>query len=119
MTRKLATPTPKPNPPTIIEPDEVQEFITNLRRIRVDAHAEHERLRKDANDRQKAFDREAEQRQKTYERETEERQRDHDNALQDITAAAARQFAIIERCDVALGLDTDRQAPAITERNDR
>ncbi len=91
-------------------------MLHTLQQIRANAAREHERLRLAAIELDKNFERKAEARQRSYEKDTEEAQRLYDHELTDIKKAAAEQARLIERIDCALALDTERLAPALTER---
>ena len=116
--RKLQPPPGKPEP-EIFEPGAPlteASMLHTLQQIRANAAREHERLRLAAIELDKNFERKAEARQRSYEKDIEEAQRLYDHELTDIKKAAAEQARLIERIDCALALDTERLAPALTER---
>ena len=116
--RKLQPPPGKPEP-EIFEPGAPlteASMLHTLQQIRANAAREHERLRLAAIELDKNFERKAEARQRSYEKDTEEAQRLYDHELTDIKKVAAEQARLIDRVDCALALDTERLAPALTER---
>lgn len=96
-----------PPPTQKTEPDQVAEFLHLIRRHRVEAHNQHERIRKEADDVQKA-----------YERTVEQLTHDRDQRLTDLREAAAKQADIVARCDLAAELDTPRDPPVLTRREE-
>lgn len=77
-------------PPTPEQKDYLADFMSLLQHRRVDAQREHERLR----------------------REIEL----HEKAIRELMDQAALHEEIVRRCDTAILLDTPRQAPALSER---
>lgn len=79
------------NPPQqLLEPDQVAEFQHFVRQRRIDAHRRHEHLRA------------------TIDK--------HEKTIRDLAEEAAKEQEIISRCDLMLTMDTERQAPVLSER---
>ncbi len=125
MTARKAQPQIQPpqRQPLDFQPDVVTEFLNLVRQRRVEAHHEHERLRKQADDTQTRHDRlqarrerEEAKRRQDYDRETDELTAQLGTDLADIRSAAMKLADVIARCDLAIEIDTPRQAPALSER---
>lgn len=120
--RKTIAASPSPSA-QVMEPDVVAEFLHGLRKIRVDAHNRHERIRKEVDDRQKAHERtmarrerEEARRRQAFDQETDELVAALSHDIEELRLAAMKQADIIARADLAIEIDTPRQAPVLEQR---